>query len=184
MKKMLIMASAGFCISMFAPTTSQAGYEIFDPSVSSCTGLNCSSIVMGGTVLNSVGLSTARWEAAVYANRGECLRLDEIAMFGTGADDEIVVVGPNGTVWRNDDFTGLRPRVAFIAPLRGWYYVTIARFNGAPAPEHDFYLAYGRYIGTGNPNCASPTPGFAPAAPNKAPNAAGQSAPGGSPTAR
>ncbi|WP_144259528.1 hypothetical protein [Methylocystis sp. ATCC 49242] len=179
--KKFIVATAGLCISMMAPTAGQAGYEIWDTSVSTCTGLNCSSVVFGGTVMNAVGASTARWEGAVFANRGECLRLDETAMFGSGADDEMVVVGPNGTVWRNDDFSGLRPRVAFIAPQRGWYYVTIAHFAGNPNPEHDFVLAYGRYSGSSNPNCASATPGFAPASVSKAPGA-GVAPPAAGPT--
>lgn len=134
---------------------------VYDPSIKDCKKLNCSSVTLGGTVLNSAGLSSARWEIAVFANTNECLRLDETAMFGTGSDDEMVVVAPNGTVYRNDDFGGTtRPRVVIMpTPSRGWYYVTIARFNGAPDPEHDITFKFARYLNNpANPNCASPTP--------------------------
>ncbi|WP_144259776.1 hypothetical protein [Methylocystis sp. ATCC 49242] len=161
MKKMLIMASAAVAMSVFAPMPSQAGYEIYDPSVSTCTGTNCSSIVFGGSIFG-YGPSTAKWEGAFFAAQNDCIRIEQTAAFGTGVDDEIVAVGPNGTVWRNDDFFGRRPRVAFVAPNNGWYYVTIARFNGASTPSHNFWLAYGRYNST-NPNCANPTPPTVPA---------------------
>jgi len=154
--------SVGLAFGMAVLATSPALSQslIFDPTVSSCTGINCSSITIGGTVLNSAGLSASRWTVAVFANANECLRLDQVVMSGTGADDEMVVVAPNGDVFRNDDFGGtLRPRIVIRpTPARGWYYVSIARFNGAPAPEHDLQLAYGRYTNSAtNPNCASPT---------------------------
>ena len=152
----------------FMGTSGQSASLLFDPTVSSCTGINCSSITVGGTVLNSAGLTPARWDVAIFANTNECLRLDEVVMSGAGADDEMVVVAPNGNVYRNDDFGGTtRPRVVIIpTPARGWYYVSIARFNGAPAPEHDLQFAFGRYTNnTANPNCASPTVAAAPASP-------------------
>ena len=143
-----------------AAAPSQAATLLFDPTVSTCTGINCSSITVGGTVMNSAGLSAARWDVAIFAQANECLRLDEVVMTGAGADDEMVVVAPNGDAFRNDDFGGtLRPRVVIRpTPASGWYYVSIARFNGDPAPEHDIQFAFGRYTNsTTNPNCESPT---------------------------
>jgi len=186
MKNHGIIAVAGLALSVLAPTSSQAMNEIYDPSVSTCSTLNCSSVIFGASIL-AFGSDPTRWEANVYAFNGECLRLDVTAM-GAGADDEIVVVSPNGTTYRNDDFGGaLRPRVAFIAPQRGWYHVSIGRYNGLASPEHNFTLAYGRYVGAGNPNCGTPTAGQAasasaalkPAVGNAAGDNLGPNAPGG-----
>jgi hypothetical protein len=134
---------------------------LWDPTVDSCTSLNCGSVLVGGSVINHSGVSTSRWDVAIYAGAGECLRLDQTTVFGSGVDDEMVVVSPDGTVYRNDDFGSLRPRVVIRpTPTRGWYYVSIARYTGAPAPEHDFYFRFGRYANSStNPNCASPTAG-------------------------
>lgn len=151
----------GLAASLVSANPGHSASLIWDTGVDTCTALNCGAILMGGTVLNAVNASTARWDIAVYAAAGECLRLDETAMFGAGADDEMVVVAPNGTVYRNDDFGSLRPRVVVNpTPSSGWYYVSIARFTGAAAPEHDIHFRYGRYVrSTTNPNCASPTAG-------------------------
>ncbi|MCI0466091.1 MAG: hypothetical protein L0Y57_03660 [Beijerinckiaceae bacterium] len=146
--------------SVLAAAPSQAATEIWDPTLSSCTGLNCSSVQIAGIVPNYDGYITQRWQIGVYASGGECLRVDETQMFanppGPLPDDEMVVVAPNGDVYRNDNFSSLRPRVAFIAPVTGFYYVSIAQVSGRAAPEHDIFVAYGRYP-SGNPNCANPT---------------------------
>lgn len=153
-------ALLAFGASLFASVPGYSATLLWDPTVDTCTGLNCGSILVGGSVLNHSNVSPARWDVAIYAGAGECLRLEQTAVFGTGVDDEIVVVAPNGTVYRNDDFYGLRPRVAIAStPVRGWYYVSIARYTGAPAPEHDFYFRFGRYTSSANANCASPTTG-------------------------
>lgn len=165
MTKSRLIAAAAFFASMFASSGGQAGHEIFDPTVTNCTWLNCGSISMGATVM-AYPNAAAKWEAAVYAYPGECLRVDETAMYGAGADDAITIVGPDGSRWHNDDFYGLRPRVAFIAPHDGWYYVTISRYNGAatpPAPAHNLIVAYGRYPGN-NMNCIPATPRLFPSA--------------------
>jgi hypothetical protein len=71
---------------------------------------------------------------------------------------EIIVVAPNGTVFRNDDRsrTDRRPLVKIgPAPTPGWYRVVVTQFEGTPI-EVDTVMMYGRYS-AGNPNCNNPT---------------------------
>jgi len=138
-----------------------AGFDIFDPTVSTCTTLNCSSVRLDGTV-HAFGPSANQWNVNVFAAPRECLR---VAVTAEVADLETVVRAPNGTVFRNDD--------GFIAPCplcpvvkvasaanNGWYAVSIAQFAGAPG-ESNFTVWYGRYP-FGNPNCAGATPPLIP----------------------
>jgi hypothetical protein len=73
---------------------------------------------------------------------------------------ELVVIAPNGTVYRNDDRNGALDRRPLVkigsAPNNGWYTVRVGQFAGV-ATETNVVLLYGRY-NAGNPNCASPTP--------------------------
>jgi hypothetical protein len=178
-----------FAASVLGTAPGHTASQVWDPGVDACTTLNCGTVLLPGTVGNIAGLSTQRWDIAVYAAAGECLRLDQTNVFGAGVDDEMVVVAPDGTAYRDDDSSGgLRPKVVINpTPSRGWYYVSIARFTGAPAPEHDFYLKYGRYVrSTTNPNCVgATTPRMepAPALGSKTPTAV-QQAPAASPTAQ
>lgn len=182
MKKSLVAGSVIACSVLGASV--QAATPIWDNGVDTCTAANCGALLIPGTVSNVVGASTERWTIKVFAGANECLRLDQVAAFGAGVDDEMVVVAPNGVIYRNDDFGGtLRPRVVVDpTPVRGWYNVSIAHFTGNPAPEHDFFLRYGRYARGVATNCASPTPGLAPAAPDMKQPARPQEAPAGAPT--
>jgi len=179
-----LLASLAIAVSVLG-ATAQAATPIWDNTVSNCTALNCSSLTIPGTVSNVVGASTDRWTIKVFALAGECLRLDETAMFA--GDDEMVVVSPDGVIYRNDDFGGtLRPRVVInTTPTRGWYNVSIAHYAGAPAPEHDFILSYGRYVANTANNCATPTVAQAiPQATQLKPQQQNsQQAPAGAPTA-
>lgn len=184
----LLALAVGVTTSLLAIAPSQAATLLWDPTVDACTSLNCGAQLAPGTVGNVAGLSTQRWDVAIFAGANECLRLDQTNVFGAGVDDEIVVVAPDGTAYRDDDSSGgLRPRVVINpTPSRGWYYVSIARFTGAPAPEHDFYLRYGRYVrSTTNPNCVNPTiPRLEPASTLGKTPAASQPAPAGAPSAQ
>ena len=75
------------------------------------------------------------------------------------ADTELVVVAPNGTVFRDDDSgQGSEPLVRIPnTPNNGWYTVQLNHFAGA-AIEGNFVLRYGRYTRS-NANCQ---PGTAP----------------------
>jgi hypothetical protein len=132
-----------------------AGPLIFDNSISTCTGNNCSSLTLPGSVL-AFGPSAASWVIEAFASPGQCVRLDVTSQ---DTDLEIVAVAPNGQVFRNDDRSGsdLRPLVKIDpTPNNGWFTVQVQHFNGI-AVGANFVLHYARY-NTGNPNCASPTP--------------------------
>jgi hypothetical protein len=131
--------------------------NLFDPTVSSTTVLDGSSIELDGTLHDTNG-NPAPWVAELYAGRGECVRL---FVTTTAFDAKLTVVAPNGTVYRDDDGGGsLRPLVKIAsAPVQGWYTVQVAHYAGLPQ-NANFTLLYGRYT-AGNANCANPTPPFA-----------------------
>jgi len=94
----------------------------------------------------------------VWATDGICLRLDMVGSNEDNQDAEMVLVAPDGTVYRDDD----RPngsRLPLIevpsTPIRGWYTLQVYRFDGrlAPGDHRLFTLQYGLY-NAGNPNCA------------------------------
>ena len=129
--------------------------EIYDPSVSSCSGVNCSSVIINGTVTNPAS-NNHPWVIETYARTGECVRLQTLSQ---AVDLEMAVTAPNGSLYRNDD-GGVAPcslcsLVKFTAPNTGWYTVQLSQFAGTPSYS-DIQLAYGRYTG-GNANCATPT---------------------------
>jgi hypothetical protein len=142
---------------LLAPTVSFA-QNIFDDTRSTATGTNVSTLRIPGTVLSG-GPSAGNWTLNVFAQPGDCVRLDVASQ---GGDLLMVVRAPDGTVFRNDDRPGdLRPLVKInSAPNNGWYSVSLARFAGVAA-DNNFVLLYGRYNG-GNPNCSSPTPPLSP----------------------
>lgn len=145
-------------ILMLAPTSSFAGSNIGDVSVSACTTINCSTLSIPGDVISVPTLGFAgNFLINAYASPGECVRFDLVTP--TNPDMKLVVIAPNGTVYRNDDRSGAdhRPLVTIpSAPNDGWYTVHISEFSGA-AITTNFELKYGRY-NFGNPNCSTATP--------------------------
>jgi hypothetical protein len=133
-----------------------AGTRIFDPTVDTCTTLNCGAVALNGTVF-SFGPSADHFDVDVFAQPNECLR---VAVTSEFTDLETVVRAPNGTVFRNDDGgVGACPLCPVVKvnspPNNGWYSVTIGQFAGAAA-EGNFTVSYGRY-NVNNPNCAAST---------------------------
>lgn len=129
--------------------------------LNTCTITNCSSRPVDGSV-TQFGPTAQPWVGEFFAGAGECLRLDVLSQ---GADLEMVVVAPNGTVFRNDD-KGVGCVLCSLVkvgstPNNGWYTVRLSHFAGT-AVGANFSMQYGRY-NSGNPNCASPTPGLTPA---------------------
>jgi hypothetical protein len=131
--------------------------NLFDPSVSSTSVLDGSSIELDGTLHDTNG-NAEPWVVEVYAGVGECVRL---FVTTTAFDAKLTVVAPNGTVYRDDDGGGmLRPLVKIgSAPVQGWYTVQVAHWSGLPQ-NANFTLLYGRYT-AGNANCTNPTQPFA-----------------------
>lgn len=135
-----------------------AGQNIFDDSVGTCSGANCSSLRIPGTVF-SFGPSAGQFVFSAFASPGECVRFDLISPPHPAPDMETVVIAPDGSVFRNDDRNGAldrRPLVKIAsAPQNGWYTVRVGQFSGA-GTETNVVMMYGRYA-NGNPNCATPT---------------------------
>jgi hypothetical protein len=131
---------------------------IFDPSSSTCTTANCSSETISGT-FGALGAaqSALPWTVEIFALPQVCLRVEVTAQT---QDLELVVVAPNGTVFRNDD-GGVAPcpNCPLVqvgnTPSQGWYTVQVAQFAGG-AGFSNFTLLYGVYP-LDNPNCATPT---------------------------
>jgi hypothetical protein len=148
--------------------------NIVDPSVSSSETINNSAVRLDGTIFaqslptstppTTVQISTV-WTAEVFARDGECLRFDltkPVAPDDELRDFELVVIEPNGVVFRNDDRSASDPRpLVKIAPADdGWYTVRVANSFGLGnvfGETNNFTLLYGRYT-RGNANCANPTP--------------------------
>lgn len=135
---------------LLVPGLGSAQTPVFDDTFSTCNTINCSSLRIPGTVL-SFSPSAGNWDINAFAAAGECVRLDVIS---EGTDLEMVVVAPNGSVFRNDDRAvgDLRPLVKIDrTPNNGWYTVHLAQFAGS-AVNANFVLLYGRY-NSGNINC-------------------------------
>jgi hypothetical protein len=153
-KHTLVAAAVAF---LSAPALASA-QSIFDDSVSSCTTENCSSVRIPAHVF-AIGASAGAFTIDAFAAPGECVRFDLVAPFHPAPDMELVVVAPNGTVFRNDDRNGVTDRRPLIkiasAPNSGWYTVHVAQFAGT-ATETNILLLYGRYP-SGNVNCGGAT---------------------------
>lgn len=155
--KLFVTACAA--VALMWGSSPASGQNIFDDTVAACAGANCSSLRIPGTVF-AFGGSAGVYTIDAFAAPGECVRFDLISPPHPAPDMELVVVAPDGTVFRNDDRNGAldrRPLVKIAAaPQNGWYTVHVAQFAGA-ATETNIVLLYGRYPG-GNANCATPTP--------------------------
>lgn len=152
---------------LLAPVLGSSQTAVFDDTFSTCTTINCSSLRIPGTVL-SFAPSAGNWDINVFAAAGECVRLDVISQ---ATDLEMVVVAPNGSVFRNDDRVvgDLRPLVKIDrTPNNGWYTVHLAQFAGSAA-NANLVLLYGRY-NSGNINCFLPSTSFVTQPPSAKPD--------------
>ena len=160
-----------FALPLLALAAHSQAMNIVDPSVSSSATINNSAVRLDGIVFAQELPNqriTKPWITEVLARRGECLRLDVTRPLASDDEDdedldlELVVISPDGIVYRNDDRDELRPDdlrpLVKIAntPSTGWYTVRVAHYLGA-GDQTNFTLLYARYT-TGNANCADPTP--------------------------
>jgi hypothetical protein len=148
---------SAIAVLVLGPGSGSAGTEIFDDTPSTCTNEpNCDSLRIPGSVF-SINGHAKPWVVNIFADDGQCLRLDVISQ---DTDLRIVAVAPNGQVFQNDDRdppTDLRPLVTIDpAPRMGYYTVHIAHFDGE-AVEADFVLLHGLYNSGNAANCVPAT---------------------------
>ncbi len=156
MDKRLLAASAA--AAMWIAAGSASATNLFDPTVDSCTTTNCGAVILDGSIV-ARSPQAASWVAELYGNAG-CMRI--AVTQASGNDTELVVVAPNGTVYRDDDGGGFsNPLIKITNAVNGWYTVRLAHWAGSPISTN-FTLAYGRYSSSTNPNCSSPSIGFSP----------------------
>jgi hypothetical protein len=157
MRKLTLSIASLAAAMLSSHGTVSAGTEIFDDTISSCTGLNCSSLRLPGTVLTD-GPSAKPWVAQLHAPFGRCVRLQVISQ---ETDLEMVVTAPDGSsvFWNDDGFIDPVPFAPVVkiasAPKEGWYTVRLSEFVGMPV-DKNFVLLYGVYAAD-NPNCADAT---------------------------
>lgn len=140
------------------PALSYAGAGLFDPL---CSPADCGPTDVRGTVvfqpadnLIKVGQSIPFVET-VYGGIGECLWIEVMEQ---SADLEAVLVGPDGTVWRNDDRdspTNTMPFIKAVPSASGWYTLIISNYNAA-GPTADFHFQMRRYP-VSDAQCAAPS---------------------------
>jgi hypothetical protein len=154
---MLAICMAGSGSAAFAQSLDTVG-----STAQKCTTLNCKSLQQTGQ-LNGYGGNTNPWVELLAKSPGgtDCLRVDVTQQ---STDLAMSVVGPDGTVYTDDDggSCSLCPRV--VVPktaIGGIYTVVIGRFDGS-AIESSFTVNSGKYKPASNPNCANPTPGTGP----------------------
>lgn len=149
----IVTAFAGLACGPAAAT------DLYDPTVSTTTTLNGSTVALSGT-LNDTNFNPEPWTAQLFADINECVRL---FVSTTEFDAKISVLSPDGTAWRDDNTGGQRRPLVRIpmTTVRGWYTVQVAHFSGLPTIAN-FTLKYGRY-NLGNPNCDGAPPALADA---------------------
>lgn len=148
MTKRFVISAIGLVFGCaVASASANACSTVFDPTFGTCTGANCSSERANGTVGSLGGGSTLPWCIRVFSFPDNCFRAE---ITGSDLPLEIVVVEPNGDVFRN---TGL-VKVASTSN-QGWYTVRVSRPNG-DSEFSNFQLSYGVYP-LNNANCSNPT---------------------------
>lgn len=128
--------------------------QLSTPTVGTCTGQNCASVLLKGNTFVTEG-RTLPFVAQLFAGKNQCLRIETTQQT---ADLRIVVVAPNGVVYNNDDggSCSLCSLVKILTGSQsGYYTVQLAQYGGVPV-ESNFTIQYGRY-NAANPNCSGPT---------------------------
>jgi hypothetical protein len=154
-----VLALTGILTLVGLASQARAQSLIWDPTLKNCTQQNCGAVFFNGISQKNAFGDSIPFTVQVFANAGECLRLEVAA---ESADMKAVVVSPSGTIWRNDDFYGLRPLVTALADVKGYYTVHINYWNGnqPTSTPQLFTLAYGRYVSGTPTNCPSTTTPF------------------------
>ncbi len=157
MRRLSIGLVGAIMVVLLSLSTVSAGTSIFDNTVSDCSTDNCSSLTIAGSVFTINDIGVRPWVVNLFSDIGQCMRFEVLAQ---DTDLEMVVVAPNGQVFRDDDGGGERRPLVKIAsaPNVGWYTVQVSRFDGVPSALaiSNFVFSHGVYT-PGNANCASET---------------------------
>ena len=147
-----VPASVAASLLCLAGTASSS--ELYDPTISGCGTVNCSSESISGRVIPG-RQTVVPFTIALAGPENTCVRLDVVS---ETLDLEMVVAGPDATVWRNDDRVSgdLRPLIKFNTPAQGFYTVNITNYSATPQAGF-FTLRYGVYTKP-NQNCSPQTP--------------------------
>lgn len=125
---------------------------LYEAPLSSCGTTNCS-----GMTIRGIHQSNEPFVIQVYAQEGECLRLD----VNTQTEDMVLAWITtyiwDSEIWDDRDFNGGDFRPLFVrdpVPRTGWYTVLVSYFDPDDRVGR-FTLEYGRYP-SGNANCQVP----------------------------
>lgn len=158
-KRVLVLAT--LLLALFATIPAEASGPMLLP-FNSCTELNCGARVVGGSVL-AFGPFPYPWSAEFFATRNECLRFDTTFISQLAGLFEMVVIAPDGRVFRDAAGGGASCSNCPLVTIprtraNGWYTVWMAATAGGLAPgiEARFEITASRYPG-GNPNCDAPS---------------------------
>jgi hypothetical protein len=160
MSSQRVLSGLALLMALIFPAASphQAAAQLVDFE-NSCTGLNCDSIFYIGQYRFDTAGRPIPFEAEIFSTGQECVRLEVVAQ---DTDLEAVLVSPDGFVWRDDDGgAGLFPLVQARTTVQGWYTLQLHHFGGTGVASN-FFLLYGRYTPSTNPNCSNPTTPLAP----------------------
>ncbi|PON19139.1 hypothetical protein C2W62_04275 [Candidatus Entotheonella serta] len=157
MKRLSVSIMGAVMVVLLSLSMVSAGTSIFDNTVSDCSTDNCSSLTLAGSVFTINDIEVRSWVVNLFSDIGQCMRFEVLAQ---DTDLEMVVVAPNGQVFRDDDSAGdRRPLVKIASALNvGWYTVQVSSFDGMPPALaiSNFVFSHGVYT-PGNANCASAT---------------------------
>lgn len=145
--------------------------RLYDPSLSSCSAKNCSSVSLQVPFLNFGGDGNVPWVAEIYVGPDECVGLDTSSL---GDRYMIIAVPPREGYDQFVDTFELMPGTLWADPLgkptrfgfsghhfdgsAGWYTIIIRPWRRswsvptAVPPEERLSISFGRYS-KDNPNC-------------------------------
>ncbi len=161
------LPAAAVALLLSSPLAS-AGSVIWT-APNSCTTLNCGATLLHANITSSLsnpGGSVEPFIIQVHSSPQYCLRLDVVGQTtaaGGPADLEMVLVSPDGSVWRNDNRSASDQRPLIVVPRppsQGWYTVHISLARGVAVPPGSHFnadLAYSRYTSPTNPKCRPAT---------------------------
>ena len=144
-------------------STASAAALFADTTKSTCTTPNCQAAIIDKAVILSEQAvsgvaSTTPWTGQFFSSGNECVRIEVLATDPLNRDLTMHFVGPDLSVWTDDDSgANLFPRIEANTLVPGRYTVVVGLF--APTVTNSntrFTLSYGRYP-SGNPNCSEPT---------------------------